>query len=95
MQGRVCNAILDGHTATNVTASYSTGIPRWRNLTSPPQEAQMWMNETVASGMVPWYHFIGGEEGLGADRRWQQPGRDYFNWLAKHDQHLINKSHNC
>lgn len=85
LQGRVCNAIVDGHTATNVTASYCTGKPRWRNLHKSTQEAQMWMNETVASGMVPWYHFIGGEEGLGADRRWHQPGYDYFNWLAKHD----------
>ena len=52
----------------------------------------MWLDETVGSGMVPWYHFIGGEEGLGADRRWQQPGRDYYNWLAKHDQHFVNKA---
>jgi hypothetical protein len=92
LQGRVCNAILDGHTATNVTASYSTGIPRWRNIHKSTDEAQMWLDETVGSGMVPWYHFIGGEEGLGADRRWQQPGRDYYNWLAKHDQHFVNKA---
>ena len=92
LQGRVCNAILDGHTATNVTAAYSTGTPRWRNLHKSTDEAQMWMDETVASGMVPWYHFIGGEKGLGADRRWQQPGRDYFNWLAEHDRHLTNKT---
>jgi hypothetical protein len=41
--------------------------------------------------MVPWYHFIGGETGLGEDRRWQKTGYDYFNWLAKHDKHLFNK----
>lgn len=92
LQGRVCNAIMNGRTATNVTASYATGEPRWRNLHKSTEEAQMWMNETVASGMVPWYHFIGGEEGLGADRRWQQPGREYFNWLAKHDAHLTNRA---
>ncbi len=92
LQGRVCNAIMDGHTATNVTASYATGKPRWRNLHKSTEEAQMWMDETVASGMVPWYHFIGGEEGLGADRRWQQPGRDFYNWLASHDAHFINKA---
>ena len=92
LQGRVCDAILDGHTATNVTASYCTSKPRWRNIHKSTQEAQMWMNETVASGMVPWYHFIGGEEGLGADRRWHEPGYEYFNWLAKHDEHLINKA---
>jgi hypothetical protein len=92
LQGRVCAAILDGHTATNVTASYSTGVPRWRNIHKSTEEAQMWLDEIVGSGMVPWYHFIGGEEGLGADRRWQKPGRDYYNWLAKHDQHFVNKA---
>jgi hypothetical protein len=91
LQGRVCDAIQEGHTATNVTASYCTGKPRWRNLHKSTEEAQMWMNETVASGMVPWYHFIGGEEGLGADRRWHEPGLEYFTWLAKHDDHLTNK----
>ena len=91
LQGRVCNAIMKGRTSTNVTASWSTGSPRWRNIAKSLPEAQMWMNETVASGMVPWYHFIGGEDGLGADRRWQEPGRKYFDWLARHDQHLVNK----
>jgi len=91
LQGRVCDAILDGHTATNVTASYCTGKPRWRNIHKSTQEAQMWMNETVASGMVPWYHFVGAEEGLGADRRWHEPGREFFDWLAQHDAHFTNK----
>ena len=50
----------------------------------------MWMDETVASGMVPWYHFIGGQNGLGEDRRWHEPGRRYFNWLARHDRHFVN-----
>lgn len=91
LQGRVCSAVMKGKTSTNVTAAWSTGTPRWRNASKSPQEAQMWMNETVASGMVPWYHFIGGETGLGEDRRWQEPGRQYFNWLAKHDKHFFNK----
>ncbi len=91
LQGRVCSSVMKGKTSTNVTASYSTGSPRWRNLAKSPQEAQMWMDETVASGMVPWYHFIGGEGGLGEDRRWHEPGRRYFNWLAKHEKHFFNK----
>jgi len=91
LQGRVCSAVMKGKTSTNVTAAWSTGTPRWRNASKSPQEARMWMDETVASGMVPWYHFIGGETGLGEDRRWQDPGREYFNWLAKHEKHLFNK----
>jgi hypothetical protein len=90
LQGRVCSAVMKGKTSTNVTAAWSTGTPRWRNVAKSPLEARMWMNETVASGMVPWYHFIGGQNGMGEDRRWLQPGREYFQWLAKHDRHLTN-----
>jgi Hypothetical glycosyl hydrolase 6/Beta-galactosidase trimerisation domain len=92
LQGRVSAAVMKGRTSTNVTAAWSTGKPRWRNIHKSSAEAQMWMNETVASGMVPWYHFIGAEDGLGADRRWQKPGRDYFAWLSKHDRHFTNKT---
>jgi hypothetical protein len=42
--------------------------------------------------MVPYYHFIGGEKGMGEDRRWLEAGREYFQWTAKHDQHFVNKS---
>jgi hypothetical protein len=91
LQGRVCHASMNGKTSTNVTAAWSTGQPRWRNAAKSEPEARMWMNETLASGMVPWYHFIGGQTGLGEDRRWHEPGRRYFNWLARHDRHFVNK----
>ena len=91
LQGRVCNAVLDGKMATNVTGVWSTGPVRWRNSFKSPAEAQMWFNETLASGMVPYLHFIGGEKGLGEDRRWQKFGHDYFNWTARHDRHFTNK----
>jgi hypothetical protein len=88
LQGRVCNAIMDGKFATNVTAAYSTGGVVWRNASKSPEEARMWMCETSASGMVPYYHFVGSEAGLGEDRRWQKTGADYFRWTARHDAHL-------
>jgi hypothetical protein len=88
LQGRVCNAVMDGKFATNITAAYSTGSVRWRNASKNPAEAKMWMNETLASGLALYYHFIGSEAGLGEDRRWQKVGADYFQWAAKHDAHL-------
>lgn len=91
MQGRVCNAVQNGKMAANVTGSWSTGTPRWRNVYKSPQEAQMWLNETVASGMVPYYHIIGGEKGFGEDRRGLALAHDFFNWTAAHDVHLTNK----
>jgi len=91
MQGRVCDAVQSGKMATNVTGGWSTTTPRWRNVSKSPQESQMWLNETLAAGMVPYYHIIGGEKGLGEDRRELQPAREYFNWTARHDVHFVNK----
>jgi hypothetical protein len=88
LQGRVCNAVLDGKFGANITAAYSTGVVRWRNGSKNPAEAQMWMNETLAGGLSLYYHFIGSEAGFGEDRRWQKVGSDYFQWSAKHDAHL-------
>jgi len=51
----------------------------------------MWLDETLASGMAPYHHIIGGENGMGEDRRWLEPAHKYFNWMAKHDPHFVNK----
>ncbi|MFZ0742808.1 MAG: alpha-amylase family protein [Terracidiphilus sp.] len=91
LQGRVCNAIMDGKFAANVTAAYSTGVITWRNGSKNPAEARMWLNETLAGGMVPYYHFVGSEDGLGEDRRWQKVGSDYFRWTEKHDAHFVTR----
>jgi hypothetical protein len=88
LQGRVCNAVLDGKFAANVTAAYSTGTPGWRNASKNPAEIRMWLNETLASGMVPYLHFVGAENGFGEDRRWQPVGAQYFDWTARHDAHF-------
>jgi Hypothetical glycosyl hydrolase 6/Beta-galactosidase trimerisation domain len=88
LQGRVCNAVLDGKFATNVTAAYSTGTPGWRNASKNSAEIRMWLNETAASGMVPYLHFVGAENGFGEDRRWQPVGAEYFQWTARHDAHF-------
>ena len=91
LQGRVCNAVLDGKFAANVTAAYSTGAVTWRNASKNPAEAKMWLNETLAGGMVPYYHFVGSENGFGEDRRWQKVGADYFRWTAQYDAHLTTR----
>jgi hypothetical protein len=88
LQGRVCSAMMDGKFSANVSAAYSTGRVRWRNASKNPAEARMWFNETLASGMALYYHFIGSEAGFGEDRRWQKLGSDYFQWAKKHDSHL-------
>lgn len=91
LQGRVCNAVLDGKLAANVVGLWSTGPIRWRESTKSPAEAQIWLDETSASGMTPYVHSIGGENGLGEDRRFEKIGYEYFDWTAKHDPHFVNK----
>ena len=51
----------------------------------------MWLNETVASGMVPYFHFVGAENSFVEDRRWQEVGTEYFQWTAWHDAHLATR----
>ncbi len=91
LQGRVCNAVLDGKIAANVTGAYATTSPGWRNASKSPDELRMWLNESLASGMRPYTHFVGAETGFGEDRRWQKVGEDYFLWTARHDAHLATR----
>lgn len=91
LQGRVCQAIQDGKTAVNVTGAWSTGPVRWRNVGKSPQEAVMWLSETSASGMIPYWHIVGAEKGMGEDRRELETPKEYFAWTARHDPHFVNK----
>lgn len=87
-QGRAARAIMKGRTITNVTGAWSTGRLRWRNTAKSRPESDLWMAQTAASGMRIWYHWLGAQRGLGADRRWLEPGRDFLRWQARHDPHF-------
>jgi len=88
-QGRVAAAVMKGRTVTNVTGSYATGAGyRWRNTAKSAEEAGIWMDQTVASGMKVWYHWVGGQAGLGEDRRWQEIGRRFLQWHSRHEEHF-------
>jgi hypothetical protein len=91
-QGRVATAIMKGRTITNVTGAYATGSgTRWRNAAKNRAESEIWMDQTAASGMTLWYHWLGGQTGMGEDRRWQKIGRRHMEWLAKNDRHFERK----
>jgi Hypothetical glycosyl hydrolase 6/Beta-galactosidase trimerisation domain len=96
LQGRVCQSVLDGKMATNITGAWSTGPIHWRNAGKSPNEAKMWFSETSAAGMVPYYHIVGAEKGMGGkgmgvDRRELDVPRTYFAWTAQHEPHFRNK----
>lgn len=48
----------------------------------------MWMAQTTASGMAPWFHWLGGAP---EDNRWREVGRSFFNWLAANEPHFRNR----
>ncbi len=88
LQGRVAAAMMKGRTATNVTGAYANTQPLWRHTSKSPAETTLWMAQTTASGMVPWYHWLGASP---EDTRWRETGRDFFRWLADNEPHFRNR----
>jgi len=86
-QGRVARSVMQGRTITNVTGAYSNSRPVWRHVAKPAAETTLWMAQTVASGMVPWFHWLGGSP---EDQRWRDTGREFFSWLAAQELHFRN-----
>jgi Hypothetical glycosyl hydrolase 6/Beta-galactosidase trimerisation domain len=87
-QGRVAQAVMKGRTITNVTGAYANTEPVWRHTAKPAAETTLWMAQTTASGMVPWFHWLGGSP---EDTRWRETGRTFFQWLAEHEAHFRNR----
>ena len=87
-QGRVAQSVMKQKPITNVTGSYSNSRPTWRHTAKAPAETTMWMAQTTASGMVPWFHWLGGSP---EDTRWREVGRSFFNWLAANEIHFRNR----
>jgi len=79
---------MNGRTITNVTGAYSNSRVTWRHVTKSPAETTMWMAQTTASGMVPWFHWLGGAP---EDTRWKEVGRSFFTWLAANEPHFRNR----
>ena len=87
-QGRLAQSVMSGRTITNVTGSYSNSRITWRHTAKAPAETTMWMAQTTASGMVPWFHWLGGSP---EDTRWREVGRSFFTWLAANEAHFRNR----
>jgi len=87
-QGRVAQSVMKGRTITNVTGAYSNSRIIWRHVTKSPAETILWMAQTTASGMVPWFHWLGGSP---EDNRWREVGRSFYRWLAANEPHFRNR----
>ena len=87
-QGRVARAVMNGKTVTNVTGAYSNSRPVWRHVSKSAAETTLWLAQTTASGMVPWYHWLGGTP---EDNRWRETGRLFYRWIASNEPHFRNR----
>ena len=87
-QGRVAQSVMKGRTITNVTGAYSNSNPVWRHVSKSPAETKLWLAQTTASGMVPWFHWLGGSP---QDNRWRDVGRSFYDWLEANEPHFRNK----
>ena len=88
-QGRVARPVMGGRPTTNVTGAYSNSRVTWRHVSKSPAEMTMWMAQTTASGMVPWFHWLGGAP---EDTRWKEVGHAFFTWLAANEPHFRNRT---
>jgi Hypothetical glycosyl hydrolase 6 len=88
-QGRVAHSVMQGRTVTNVSGAYSNSQPTWRHVSKAPAELNLWLAQTTASGMVPWFHWLGGSP---EDNRWREIGRSFFDWIASNEPHFRNRS---
>lgn len=87
-QGRVAQSVMNGRTITNVTGAYSTSSIVWRHTAKSAAETTLWLAQTAASGMVPWFHWLGGSP---EDNRWRETGRAFYRWLAANEPHFRNR----
>jgi hypothetical protein len=87
-QGRVAESVMHGRTVTNVTGAYANSKPLWRHTSKSPAETVMWLAQTTASGMVPWFHWLGGSP---EDNRWREVGRSFYQFLATNQPHFRNR----
>lgn len=69
-------------------AQYQAGSPTFRIASKPPQEARLWMIEGMASGIQPWWHFIGAWH---EDKRMYRTPVPVFAWHQEHEQYLANR----
>jgi hypothetical protein len=87
-QGRVAQSVMGGRTITNVTGGYANSAPLWRHTSKAAEETTMWMAQTTASGMTPWFHWLGGAP---EDTRWTETGRKFYQWIAANEKHFVNQ----
>jgi len=84
-QGRVGYSAMGGKPVTNVVTGNGHSF---RHTSKVPAELQLWLAQTTASGMIPWFVWLGSKP---EDIRWQDTGRKFYQWIARHEAHFANR----
>lgn len=88
-EGRLARSLAGDRPVINSCGSYASGLPGWRHTSKTKEEATLWMAQAAASGMVPSYHWLGGQP---EDTRWKETGRLFYSWLAENETHFRNRA---
>ena len=84
-QGRVGYSAMGGKPVTNVVTGNGHSF---RHTSKAPAELRLWLAQTTASGMIPWFVWLGSKP---EDVRWQETARRFYQWIAKHEAHFVNR----
>lgn len=73
-----------------IVGIFSVGIEeqyRWKDSVQHPPEIRLWVADTVANGMRPWFTKFAGTVN---DPRWLQPVEEIYQWCYRHEKYLRN-----
>jgi hypothetical protein len=70
-------------------AQYQGRTPTFRLASKPAAEVHLWMEEGIAGGIQPWWHFISAYH---EDRRQYQTPLALMRWHAANEQYLIDRT---
>lgn len=69
-------------------AWYAIGSDVKRACARPSADMALWMAETVACGVRPWWHSVGASN---TDRRWLPEVERFYQWHAANQEYLLGK----
>lgn len=72
-------------------AHYYKGFRTFRLASAEGMETRKWMMAGISGGIIPWYHFVGGNT---RDRRKYHISVDLYQWYRKNTRYLQNRK-NC
>jgi Hypothetical glycosyl hydrolase 6/Beta-galactosidase trimerisation domain len=84
---KVFSGVAEGRPVGGIFSVGLEGPHRWKDSVQSPAELRVWIAESVANGMRPWWTKFGATV---ADGRWLEVVKDTYQWLARCEPYLRN-----